>query len=163
LEDCQQIIDEFDSSADKSMQFFEFQNLILPAANQSLRDYVTYRRVPSYLNDPNKPLAISVSSLFIRILEQEIRYGTMLADSRRDLFKHKDYQKHKTFNEISRGLPYISMSDLIAFLEQNGFYPRTEDLEAILRRCDHDADRSLSFEEFSEITQLPAQEGEEEN
>lgn len=44
------------------------------------------------------------------------------------------------------------MSDLIYFLEQNGFYPRTEDLEAILRRCDHDADRSLNFEEFCEIT-----------
>ena len=26
-----------------------------------------------------------------------------------------------------------------------------EDLEAILRRCDHDATRSISFEEFAEI------------
>lgn len=76
-------------------------------------------------------------------------------EARRDLFKHKDYQKNKTFNEISRGLPYISMSDLIYFLENNGFYPRTEDLEAILRRCDHDADRAFTIEEFSEITQLP--------
>jgi hypothetical protein len=99
------------------MQVFEFQNLILPAANQSLRDYVAYRRSPSYLNDPSKPLAISVSSLSIRILEQEIRYGNMLGESRRELFKHKDYQKHKTFSDISRGLPYISMSDLIFYLE----------------------------------------------
>ena len=42
------------------------------------------------------------------------------------------------------------MPQLIEFLEQNGFYPRTEDLEAILRRCDHDADRHLTFEEFCE-------------
>jgi Ca2+-binding EF-hand superfamily protein len=47
------------------------------------------------------------------------------------------------------------MSDLIYFLENNGFYPRTEDLEAILRRCDHDADRAFNFEEFCEIVQLP--------
>lgn len=32
----------------------------------------------------------------------------------------------------------------------NGFQPKTEDLEAILRRCDHDADRALSLEEFAE-------------
>jgi Ca2+-binding EF-hand superfamily protein len=36
-------------------------------------------------------------------------------------------------------------------LDQQGFYAKTEDLEAILRRCDHDADRSISFEEFAEI------------
>ena len=41
------------------------------------------------------------------------------------------------------------MEDLIQFLDQQGFYAKTEDLEAILRRCDHDADRSISFEEFA--------------
>lgn len=49
------------------------------------------------------------------------------------------------------------MSDLIFYLENNGFYPRTEDLEAILRRCDHDADRALSFEEFCEIAEIVGQ------
>ena len=42
---------------------------------------------------------------------------------------------------------------MIEILESNGFFPRAEDLEAILRRCDHDADRALSFEEFSEVTE----------
>lgn len=46
------------------------------------------------------------------------------------------------------------MQDLIQYLEQNGFHPRTEDLEAILRRCDHDADRALSFDEFCEVTEV---------
>lgn len=44
------------------------------------------------------------------------------------------------------------MPDLIYFLEKNGFYPRREDVEAILRRLDHDANKMLSFEEFGEIT-----------
>ena len=55
------------------------------------------------------------------------------------------------------------MADLIFFLEENGFRPRTEDLEAILRRCDHDSDRYLSFEEFCEVTELPQQGAEAEN
>jgi hypothetical protein len=43
------------------------------------------------------------------------------------------------------------MPDLIYFLEKNGFYPRREDIEAILRRLDHDANKMLGFEEFIEI------------
>ena len=55
------------------------------------------------------------------------------------------------------------MADLIFFLEENGFHPRTEDLEAILRRCDHDSDRYLSFEEFCEVTEVPQEGPEVEN
>lgn len=46
------------------------------------------------------------------------------------------------------------MADLIYYLERNGFYPQTEDLEAILRRCDHDADRDISYQEFCELMEL---------
>jgi|LauGreDrversion2_2_1035103.scaffolds.fasta_scaffold364861_1 Ca2+-binding EF-hand superfamily protein len=55
------------------------------------------------------------------------------------------------FHLLSKGKTEIKMEDLIQFLDQQGFYAKTEDLEAILRRCDHDADRSISFEEFAEI------------
>lgn len=44
------------------------------------------------------------------------------------------------------------MPDLIYFLEKNGFYPRREDIEAVLRRLDHDANKMLSFDEFKELT-----------
>ena len=54
------------------------------------------------------------------------------------------------------------MPEFIAYMEQNGFYPRTEDLEAILRRCDHDADRHLTFDEFCEVTELPGSGSQEE-
>merc|ERR1711939_463053 len=57
---------------------------------------------------------------------------------------------NRIFRDISRGHADIQMQDLIWFLDCNGFQPKTEDLEAILRRCDHDADRALSLEEFAE-------------
>lgn len=86
-----------------------------------------------------------------------------MKNAKMDLFKHSEFQRHKAFHEISRGLTYINMSDLIYFLEYNGFYPRTDDLEAILRRTDHDADRCLSFEEFSEVVELnPGENNDEE-
>ena len=42
---------------------------------------------------------------------------------------------------------YLSSSTL----EKNGFYPRREDIEAILRRMDHDANRQISYDEFCEL------------
>jgi len=56
------------------------------------------------------------------------------------------------------------MPDLIAFLEKNGFYPRREDMEAILRRLDHDANKMLGFEEFTEaVGPEPGKEDDEES
>lgn len=159
LQECQAIIAEFDSSQDGLLNYDEFLNVVLPAASMSLREYCLYsKRVPSYYNDPNKPLSVAVSSMVVRILERERNLAKKRADARMELFKNKEHQKLKTFHSISRGQTAISMSDLIYYLEQNGFHPRTEDLEAILRRCDHDADRFLSYEEFCELVEMPAEE-----
>ena len=56
--------------------------------------------------------------------------------------------KQELFHEISRGKQYISMPDLIDFLENNAYRPTRDEVEAILRRCDHDADGALNYEEF---------------
>ena len=93
--------------------------------------------------------------MLVRIMEREMGLHEKRTEARTDLFKHIDYQKMKTFHELGRGDTVISMSALIIYLENNGFHPRTEDLEAILRRCDHDADRALSYDEFCELTELP--------
>ena len=139
------------------MAYDEFLNVFLPAANQGLRDYCLYGyRTPGYYKSP---LPIQISSMAVRILEREKNLQRKREEIKRELFKHVDYQKHKAFHELGNGQMSISMSDLIYYLEQNGFHPRTEELEAILRRCDHDADRYLSFEEFCELTESPGEEG----
>ena len=50
------------------------------------------------------------------------------------------------------------------YLEDNRFYPRQNDIEAILRRVDHSGDQQLSFEEFSEVVEAspPANEAQAE-
>ena len=58
----------------------------------------------------------------------------------------------RAFDAIARGFHSISMPDLIFYLERNGFYPRREDIEAILRRMDHDANRQITYDEFCELT-----------
>jgi hypothetical protein len=46
------------------------------------------------------------------------------------------------------------LDHLIEFLEGNHFYPKREDLEAILRRCNHDGNLMLNLEEFCEATSV---------
>ena len=86
----------------------------------------------------------------IRLLEKEMRLQRDLASQRNSLDQVEDFVKVRTFDEISRGLSTISMDDLLFYLECNGFLPRREDIEAILRRCDHDGNRLINYEEFCE-------------
>lgn len=60
----------------------------------------------------------------------------------------------RVFDCIARGYAGIQVTDLVGFLERNSFYPRSDDIEAILRRCDHDANRQISYAEFCESTSL---------
>ena len=87
-----------------------------------------------------------------RLLDKEVALQRTRGDSRRSLQNCGDFNKVKVFDEIARGYHLIGMPELIAYLERNGFYPRREDIEAILRRMDHDANRMISYEEFCELT-----------
>ena len=62
-----------------------------------------------------------------------------------------DFIKVRSFDAISRGFQNILMASLNDFLEQNNFNPTREEVEAILRRCDHDANRTISYDEFCEL------------
>ena len=47
------------------------------------------------------------------------------------------------------------MKDIVNFLEQFGQYAaKKEDIEAILRRCDHEGDQMINYSEFVEFTSL---------
>ena len=93
-----------------------------------------------------------VLSLLTRLLDKEVALQRTRGDSRRSLVNCGEFNKARVFDEIARGYHMIGMPELISYLERNGFYPRREDIEAILRRMDHDANRMISYEEFCELT-----------
>ena len=69
LSNAQDIIHEYDSSGDGHLQYEEFLNMVLPAANQGLRDYCLYgRRV--YIS-PDRPLPLEITHAAVRIFERE--------------------------------------------------------------------------------------------
>jgi len=70
------------------------------------------------------------------------------------VINHYDYLRSRCFNLLSRGKEFITVDDLIFFLDINGHRAFTSDLEAILRRFDHGGDQMLSYSEFSEFVSL---------
>jgi Ca2+-binding EF-hand superfamily protein len=49
---------------------------------------------------------------------------------------------------------------LVYFLEKNGFKAQREDIEAILRRIDHDGNQRITLDEFSELCCINSSTGE---
>jgi hypothetical protein len=139
LSDAADIIREYDASNDANLQIAEFSQLVLPATNNGLRRAAEDRPRSLYYR-ANDPLPYSVVSLLVRLLEKELTLQRHRNDSKRQLAMSPDFVKVRSFDDISRGRSQIGVSDLSYFLERNGFYPRREDIEAILRRLDHNAD-----------------------
>jgi hypothetical protein len=139
LSDAADIIREYDASADANLEIAEFSQLVLPATNNGLRRAAEDRPRSLYYR-PSDPLPYSVVSLLVRLLEKELTLQRHRNDSKRQLAMSPDFVKVRSFDNISRGRSQIGVSDLSYFLERNGFYPRREDIEAILRRLDHNAD-----------------------
>ena len=148
LAKCKEIIAEFDSNADGKLDFDEFLNIFLPASDYNLR-HLEFNPDPRGASGDGLPS--SVPSMAARILEREIGLHAKRAECHIALAKETEETLGAVFNQIAGGRLEIAMTDLIWFCERYGFFPNTEDLEAILRRCDHDADRCINFEEFVEI------------
>ena len=53
---------------------------------------------------------------------------------------------------ISQGKEFITVEDLDIYLRKHNMIPRKSDLEALLRRCDHEGKLRLNFLEFVEVT-----------
>ena len=156
------LIHEFDGEQRNSIGFDEFCQVVLPAANTGLRSLALGRRESPYFR-PHAPVSYEVTSLLVRLFDKELQLHKQKSESCERIDKLEDFDRRKCFDTIARGYHSICMPDLIYFLEKNGFYPRREDIEAILRRLDHDANKMLSFDEFCELTGPESGEGPDED
>jgi len=56
----------------------------------------------------------------------------------------------ETFKKVSARKKVIYMEDIRILLDQNGVACKQHHIDAILRRCDHDADMKIDLDEFLE-------------
>lgn len=151
-EEVADIIREYDASGDGRLNFQEFAQFVLPATNNSLR-HVAENRHTSPHNCPNAPLSYNCISALVNLFEKELTLQRHRRAAQKQL-NQPDFIKVRAFDNISRGMSQINIGDLTYWCERNGFYPRREDIEAILRRLDHNADQALSYSDFCELTTI---------
>lgn len=85
------------------------------------------------------------------IYEGEILTFRSCEERRTDLVKRHDFSTYACFravDELNEG--EINVDNMRAFLKKAGHYPTEEEVIAIIRRLDTNADSSVSYAEFSE-------------
>lgn len=147
---CAEIISEYDTDGDFELSFQEFQNLVLPMANEQIRKMALSKKGQTY------DVSENVMTLFGRIIENEVYLVERKVVSKIKLNNKAEFNVFDQFARIAaKGAEKITVEDIWKFLNaQCKFEAKSFEIEAILRRCDHDSDLCLSLEEFSEIFEI---------
>lgn len=85
------------------------------------------------------------------LYEGEIMLFRKCEERRKDLVKRHDFSTYACFravDELNEG--EINADNLRAFLKKAGHYPTEEEIVAIVRRLDADADNKIYYADFSE-------------
>ena len=153
LKEVKDVIYDYDSNNDGDLGLAEFCQLTLPSTNPILRSVAEQRRFACTYK-ANSSVPADCVNLLVRLFEKELTLQRNRNSARNQLTSCPDYQKVRLFDALTHGRREASVPDLIYFLERNGFYPRREDVEAILRRIDHSGDQSIGYDEFCDLVQI---------
>jgi hypothetical protein len=90
--EAEALIREFDSDEDSTLNSEEFQQLVLPSANQNLRR-MAEMRVFSYSYKASDPLPEDLCKLIAGLLEKEIGFHKKRDNIKRQLLGQSDFTK----------------------------------------------------------------------
>jgi Ca2+-binding EF-hand superfamily protein len=140
LRDCQYIINYFDIDGDGALSYTEFMQMILPCDNLHLRSEASQRMTGKY--DPRMGrLAPSVERSLTDFLEREINLHLKTEGIKVNMKGRYDWNLNAAFSccdTTQEG--YLNGRNIQTFLRLNGHFASDEEIIAIVRRMDADAD-----------------------
>lgn len=123
--------------------------MFVPCDNNQLRCAVTQR--DTYKVDKFAYLPMAVEQSLTNLIMEEIELFRRTEDIRKDLAKRHDfstYQCFRTIDSLNEG--EINPGNIRQFFKSNGHYPSEDEIIALVRRLDYDADCKINYEEFCE-------------
>jgi hypothetical protein len=124
--------------------------LLVPCENEYLRCKVTQKS--PYRVEKHQTMSPSLERELCALLyEGEILTFRACEERRKDLARRHDFSTYACFravDELNEG--EINVDNMRGFLKRAGHYPTEEEVIAIIRRVDTNADSSISYAEFSE-------------
>ena len=145
-ETCLEVISEYDTDGDFSLNFQEFCNLVLPMANEQIRKYGL--KVKKSKNSSKIVLKVNkeVLNYLVRIIDNEVYLAERKTMAKVQLNSDPDFDLVRKFSEVAgKHKEVITTDRLVHFIESNLLVDmRSFSIDGILRRCDHDADHALN-------------------
>jgi Ca2+-binding EF-hand superfamily protein len=133
------VVKQYDSNLDGRLSIEEFFQLTLPSTKPGLRNLAVSRY---------GVFSPEVEYLLAKLLHTELQYHRNLETAKKEIALRPDFSLAEAFRCVDiRNNTYIDRLTLINFLRRHA--PVTEDdVDAIFRRIDNDADEFISYLEF---------------
>lgn len=126
---------------------FRFMETCLSCDDLYIRSVVTQR--PSYDCSPHERLSPSIESQLTLLLQREIEYHQEMRILKADLKRRYDWTLNRAFASIDVARDgFVTFSSLLNFCRLNGYNPTENEVIAMVRRLDVDADQRINFDEF---------------
>ena len=136
------LIKQYDSNLDGKLSIEDFISLVLPSTNSELKSLATTRR-GFYTTE--------IEYLLVKLLSSEILYHRNLESAKINIMMRKDFSITEAFRTIDiRNTSCVDRFGLINFLRRH-HYLNDDDIDAIFRRVDNDADELINYQEFVDI------------
>lgn len=139
----------YDTDNDMRLSYSDFKNAVLPATNQYARELATNRG--SY---HSQELSYGASWALARVFEKEIQAFKQLEIKRQSVIDQNDWDISTAFNSVDEErLGYIDPEAIGAFFQRLGEKIAPNEIDALFRRGDKDADGKIDFTEFMKLLQ----------
>ena len=152
LHDAANVIAQYDENSNGRLCFTEFNQMLLPATNETLRVMASSRDYsPSTIR--SSVLSPSLEAAISKVFQSEIEFQRRTEGIKADLNVRYDFTVRGAFDLIDTLQPRnrIDRDEIRNYVDSYMRWLSEAELDAIIRRCDTDADESLSYLEFSEV------------
>ena len=145
------MIAQYDENSNGRLCFTEFNQLALPATNETMRILATSRDYSTFKLS-STVLSPSLESTLARLIAAEIEFQRRTDAIRMDLNSRFDFTVRGAFDLVDTMSPpnRIDRCEIRKYVDLYLRWLSEAELDAIIRRWDTDGDESLSYLEFSE-------------
>jgi len=145
--DCYYVIKFFDADEDGRLNYPDFMQMLLPCDHPSLRAAATQR--PNVYINKFDYLTLDIEKDLTTLILKEIELHKKSEKLKQEIESQPEFSGEALYKTIDDwGYGFIDTRNLKSFFRKNKGNPSDEELVAIIRRLDLDADSKLNKEEF---------------
>ena len=147
LESLAFMVKYFDSMESDKLNMNDFIQILLPCANDYLRNRATNRKLHHEIDSFSREVKDQLSAL----IQKEWEFHTEVELIKKEISNSSNYNAKELFSAIDvKKNNFLDDQTIENFLKNQGFKASKQDINSIIRRFDVTADAKISYNEFLE-------------